>query len=136
MNKQEEIRTLLIEKTNGEEFQVDIPVTWKVTFGPAVPFTSKESGKTIPTALRIYESEKMQRAIFTDVISFRDLSIPMRIKKTHTQEKDGFMECEGIRKRTTFQATTSEWVNADEEVKREPALLQMPTDSEMFLSRK
>lgn len=138
-----ETRTILITKTDGEEIQVDIPANWKITFGPAVANAGKarmEGATTgyrmMPMALRLYESEKMQRAIFTDVASFRDLSIPMRVKKTRVQEKDGFMECEGVRKRTTFQAKTHEWVDADVEAKQNPPLLDMPDDEEVFGKKK
>lgn len=129
MAERVEIRTLLITKTNGEEIQVDIPATWKVTFGLLAPGKDANSGKV---ALRIYEKETMQRAIFVDVAAFRDMSIPMRVKRVNVQEKDGFVECEGVRKRTTFQAKTSEWVNPDEETENKPKLLAMPTDTEVF----
>lgn len=129
--KDTETRTLLITKQNGDEIQVDIPVHWKVTFGPAFVNHGPKMEGRIPMALRIYESDKMQRAIFTDVVAFRDLSIPMRIKQVKTQSKDGFMECEGVRKRTTFQATTHEWVNPDEKAS-DTKQLDMPKDSEMF----
>ena len=130
--KSVETRTLLITKRDGEEIQIDIPATYKVTFGPAF-ITSKAyvGGKQVPMALRVYESDKMQLAIFTDVVSFRDLNIPMRVKQVKTQEKDGYIECEGVRKRTTFSATTSEWVNADAGPVG-PKLLQMPQDEEIF----
>ena len=128
-------RTLLITRNNGEEIQIDIPEDWKVTFGPAAAGISMtdRSGKNMPMALRIYETEKLQRAIFLDVVSFRDMSIPIRIKRVDTQEKDGFMECEGIRKRTIFQASTVNWINPDAEVPEENLpKLSMPKDSEIF----
>lgn len=130
----DKMRTLLITQKNGDETQIDVPETWKITFGPAVVGMPKSEGR-VPMALRIYETEKLQRAIFTDVTSFRDMSIPIRVKKVNVQEKDGFMECEGVRKRTTFQASTTEWINPDEEVEDKP-LLTMPTDAEMFDGKK
>ena len=125
-----EIRTLLITKNDGSELQIDIPVTYKVTFGPAFVGGSEKITGRIPMALRIYETDKMQLAIFTDVSSFRDMAIPIRQKKVNTQTKDGFVECEGVRKRTTFQATTFDWVNPDESDK--PKLIERPTDIEIF----
>lgn len=66
------MRTLLIEQKNGEELQVDIPEGFYVTYGPAAAGVSKAfSDGKIPMALRIYESKNQQRAIFTDVVSFR-----------------------------------------------------------------
>lgn len=84
-------------------------------------------------ALRIYETDKVQLAIFTDIVGFRDMAIPIRVKEIKIQEKDGFMECDGIRKRTTFQAKTHNWVNPDrEEEEDKPKLLGMPQDVELF----
>ncbi len=130
---QEETRTLLITLKNGDEIQIDIPTSWKVTYGYVqTGFTSKD-GRTVPMALRIYETDKHQRAIFTDVASFRDMSIPIRVKKVSVQEKAGFMECEGVRKRTIFQASTVNWVNPDSnEPEDNPLEIGMPKDSEMF----
>jgi len=128
-----ETRTLLITKTDGEEIQIDIPSTYKVTFGPA--FVGKKDeigGKQVPMALRVYESDKMQLAIFTNVSSFRDIAIPMRIKKINTQTKQGIMEADGVKKATTFQVSTTEWLNPDADPQNEKKLLPMPTDQEMF----
>lgn len=125
-----ETRTLLIKQADGTEIQIDIPVDWKVTFGPAALGIEKHSGR-VPMALRVYETEKMQRAIFTDVVWFRDTSIPIRIKRVNTREKEGYVEYEGARKRTSFRATTTEWVNPDED-DGEPKLIQMPSDQELF----
>lgn len=126
-----EKRTLLIVHENGNETQIDIPAEWKVTFGLAAPGAEHVKGSRMGLALRIYETEKMQRAIFTDVVSFRDMSIPIRVKKVSTQEKAGYMECEGVKKHTTFQAQTVEWVDPDSDADNTPKL-SMPKDSDMF----
>jgi hypothetical protein len=111
--------TYLIEKENGKRMKITVPETWKVTFGPAVKgFDRKLSGGPsykVPMALRFYESETKQRAIFTDVVSFRDLSIPVEVEEVKVQEKDGYTECEGKRKRTSFQVKVKEWKDPDEE---------------------
>lgn len=130
----EETRTLLITQRGGEETQIDIPVSWHVTFGPAA-ISASTSGmgdrKLMPMALRIYETEKQQRAIFTDVVSFRDMAIPVRVKVHNTQQKDGAIVVDGVSKRTTFQATTTEWKNPDDE-EGSAKLLGMPSDTEIF----
>ncbi len=134
MHKADE-RTLLIKQGDGTELQIDIPDTWKVTFGPAArgeSAPSKGHGMKMPMALRLYESEKKQRAVFTDVVSFRDMAIPMRVKTVNVQEKQGFMECEGTRKQTTFQAKTVSWINPDDPDAPIGPLLAMPDDDEMF----
>lgn len=53
------------------------------------------------------------------------------MKKIDTQEKEGFMECDGVRKRTVFHASTVSWVDPDKEAEEKPKL-NMPPDSEMF----
>lgn len=128
-------RTIQITKSNGDEIQVDIPASWKITFGPAVTGNGKtlaDGRRVMPMALRLYETDTQQRAIFTDVISFRDLSIPMRVKQVRVQEKDGYTELDGVRKRTTFQAKTHEWVPADDIKEPDKPLLGMPKDQEIF----
>ena len=34
--EKEKIVTYLVEKENGDKFKVEVPDSWKVTFGPAV----------------------------------------------------------------------------------------------------
>jgi hypothetical protein len=107
--------TYLIVHEDGTERKITVPSDWKVTFGPAAKGINKAAHQNfkIPLALRFYEAETKQRAIFTDVVSFRDLSIKTEVKRISTQEKQGFMECDGKRKATTFQAKTEEWVDPD-----------------------
>lgn len=65
-------RTYEIATASGD-YRITIPETWKVTFGAVVP------GKGSTTyGLRVWESETKQRLIFTDVRSFRDVSIPIQ----------------------------------------------------------
>ena len=123
-----EEKTYLIEHDNGTKRRITVPADWKVTFGPAAKGDRGKSGIKMPLALRFYESDTKQRAIFTDVISFRDMSIKIEEEKVSVQEKEGYTECEGIRKRTTFQAKVSEWINPDK-VQEVPAL---PSDPVMF----
>ena len=109
--------TYLIVHEDGTERKITVPSSWKVTFGPASRGAHKSSSGSnfkVPLALRFYENETRQRAIFTDVVSFRDLSIKTQVKKRSTQEKHGFMECDGKKKATVFQATVEEWIDPDE----------------------
>ena len=67
--------------TNDGTYRIDIPDDWKVTFGPVAVGGSKRGNWDVgggSMALRLYESEVRQRAIFTGVTSFRDLSIPVK----------------------------------------------------------
>ena len=124
--------TYLIIHEDGTERKITVPSNWRVTFGPAARGShGAKYGSTLkmPLCLRFYENETKQRAIFTDVVSFRDLSIKTEIKKVSVQEKQGFMECDGKRKATTFQAVSEEWVNPDDLTKT-PALPDSPNVKE------
>lgn len=125
-----EEKTYIITHEDGTRRKITVPESWKVTFGPASRGERKNNTHNLkmPMALRFYESDTKQRAIFTDVVSFRDASIKIEEEKVRVEEKDGFTECEGVRKRTTFQATVKEWINPDAD--REIPLL--PSDSEVF----
>lgn len=80
----ETTRTLEVRTRHEGVFQIEIPVSWKITFGKVNPGGHHDS-----LALRVYESDDKQRGCFTDVVSFRDLSIPFRrrVKKTKQQTK-------------------------------------------------
>lgn len=126
-------KTYLIEFQNGKRQKITVPDNWKVTYGPAVKgnyaSSAHEQRYKMPMALRFYESDDKQRAIFTDVVGFRDMSIKIEEEEIKVQEKDGYVECDGMRKRTTFQAKTREWVNPDSIVNSVPAL---PSDPQMY----
>jgi hypothetical protein len=67
----------LVLLNNGETFVIEVPDTWKTTFGPVSP-GSKYHGHH-EWALRFYETKDRQRALFLNVVEFRDLSV--KIKK-------------------------------------------------------
>lgn len=71
--------TLLVQRDRNGDFTIQIPASWKVTFGAVNP-GSGHSGRDLH-CLRIYEGEKL-RAVYCDVRGFRDLSIPMAVKVT------------------------------------------------------
>ena len=73
--------TYLIER-GKEQLRVTVPSDWKVTCGPIVPTRSQNrnnsyGGYDAPHCIRFYEANDKQRAIFTGVTAFRDLSIPV-----------------------------------------------------------
>lgn len=104
------VKTYLID-TNQGSLQIDIPENWKVTYGPVSP-GAKGYGNDL--ALRIYESDTKQRAIFTGVRSFRDMSIPVRRKITTESgvaswdiDENSSIENKNVSRQST-------WVEADE----------------------
>lgn len=76
-------------ETTQDKFRIDIPESWKVTYGLLHPGTRNPNPGQGYT-LRIYESETKQRAVFQNVISFRDLSIPiMKEIRVQGEQEDG-----------------------------------------------
>lgn len=71
----EDTTTYLVNFIDGDKKQITVPKSWKVTFGPVVP------GSRHPT-LRFYESKEKQRAAFTDVKNFRDMSMDIKVVET------------------------------------------------------
>ena len=71
------MKTYTIEKTDGKIIRITVPEAWKVTFGPIIGGKTGDSyGREKGClALRFYEDEKHQRAIFTNVRNFIDTSI-------------------------------------------------------------
>lgn len=69
-------RTLLVKDGSGM-FKVTIPEDWKVTFGRLYGSSGPRDYGSSEMGLRIYETEAKQRAVFTGVQWFRDLSIPV-----------------------------------------------------------
>lgn len=113
-----DMTTYLIEFKNGKRQRITVPSSWKVTFGPAAAGANSakyvgEGRAPMPLALRFYEAENRQRAIFTDVLNFRDTSIKIEEEQINTQEKQGYVEVDGKRKATSFRAETRDWVNPD-----------------------
>ena len=98
-------RTYLVEKAGGKRLRITVPETWKVTFAP-VYMGEKSFGSSKVMALRFYESDTKQRAIFTEVTSFRDVSIPVEYEHVTTEgstewrtSEDGSERVEKIRRK-------------------------------------
>jgi len=88
----QDLRRVLIKYTDLQEPDeiIEIPDDWKMTFGPWSPRNRSDTPRTYTEGdnqrkpgwiLRIYEGKEQQRAVFTNVESFRDLSIPVFRKK-------------------------------------------------------
>jgi hypothetical protein len=70
----------LVTTARGE-FVIEIPETWKVTFGAVNPGSgSPGSYERGLHCLRVWESKDKLRAVFGDVRGIRDLSIPLARK--------------------------------------------------------
>lgn len=103
-----EQRTLEVRTQNEGLFQIDIPAGWKVTFSKVNP---QQGGYGEAMALRVYESDDRQRACFTGVISFRDLSIPFRRRVKKSSEQIKAERGPGKRRVEREESTEYEWID-------------------------
>lgn len=107
--------TYLLEMRNGDKKKISIPAHWKLTFGPLCP-GSKDGGlnSTGATALRLYDGTN-QKAVFTGVESFRDLSIGIEVEVTKSKQETFYKDDPegGERKAVVMEASVKEWINPD-----------------------
>lgn len=68
-------------RTSKKILRITVPASWKVTFGPTGPPRSHdyEGQRQKGWVLRFYEAETRQRACFTNVLEFYDLSLPIDV---------------------------------------------------------
>lgn len=86
-NKTDQKIKYLVERHGKPDFVMEIPASWKVTFGYVNPSTSKQDySRGSNHCVRIWEGEKL-RAVFSDCRGLRDLTIPYAIKITQTESK-------------------------------------------------
>lgn len=129
--------TYLLDLGNGNKRRITVPTAWKVTFGPAVPFSGKDRGYTGSErsgyALRFYEGNKEnQRAIFTDVRAFRDQSLAVEEMVTRTKHQTVRKSTEHGVKDVMVEARVTEWINPDAPASTPQEFLSLPhhTNSE------
>lgn len=108
-----EMKTYILDLRGDGQRRITVPASWKVTFGPIVPGARADRRDVGTLALRFYEGKDQQRAIFTDVRSFRDSSIKLEEKITKIQEKVLHAETDDGVKNYVVQAKESSWRNAD-----------------------
>ena len=124
-------RTYLLEMYDGSKRKITVPAKWKVTFGPAAIPRTGLKGKNVPQnaigkmpmAIRFYEPKDQQRAIFTDVINFRDMSIPILEERVEVKTKRGTLSVDGANRNVSMNATIKQWLNPDEDSEEQNPLL-------------
>jgi len=115
----------LLEMADGTKKKVTVPSSWKVTFGPLIP-----PGRGQPShgevSLRFYEGKEKQRACFTGVKAFRDMSINMQEEVVHTRQETYRKEGDGDGEAVIAEVHVKEWRDPDkpqEKKKEEPGKL-------------
>lgn len=123
-------KILLLELKGNKKKKIIIPENWKVTFGPLVPGSKGGYNGHSGLALRIYESPTKQRAVFTDVVSFRDLSIPVEEEVLKIHQQKAYKDTPEGRKDFTVEAQVREWRNADDQHEPDEEFLSLPPADE------
>lgn len=108
-SKTDEMKTYVMTTTGGGMRRVTVPAKWKVTFGPLVPPKERDHGSSKGFALRFYEGANQQRAVFTDVIAFRDESLKVEERITKTKHKVATKQAPGGAKQVVMEARVTEW---------------------------
>lgn len=103
-------KTYLMDLSGGRMRRITVPASWKVTFGPLVPKPSGDDRYQNKTfALRFYEGRDQQRAIFTDVLSFRDESLKVEERVTKTKQQVVHKDAPSGRREMVVEARVTEW---------------------------
>src|SRR5262245_15929780 len=94
--------------SNGQRYRIEVPADYRVTYGQVTPGAKSGGGGY---ALRIYEnsSKESTRAIFTEVTSFRDLSLPLKVEAIRK-----FGSTEWRHHRSALDEGEIDWKNIDE----------------------
>lgn len=97
--------------TKDGKFRIDIPEAWKVTYGPVIGAKGYDGGGMV---FRVWESDKQQRALFSNVISFRDLSLPLQREAVRRYGAEDWSIDDGSYTGKRAELVERRWMNADE----------------------
>jgi len=112
MTKAKEIgeTTYLLEMKSGTQKKITVPSNWTLTFGALVPGAQSHGGKL---GLRLWGPGKVQKAVFQDVESFRDIAMKLEERITTTKQ-EMYRKGDGEQaKEVILEAVVHEWVNPD-----------------------
>jgi hypothetical protein len=110
-----------------------VPTSYKVTFGAVVPGAKASGYSGGGWGLRIWEATDKQRAVFTDVVSFRDLSIPVEVAAVRLFGKEEWTIDDGSYTGKKADTVEKAWKSIDEikDTQTEIATLEV-TDEDDF----
>ena len=118
--------TYILEMKDGKRKKITVPSSWKVTFGLFAPGAVGNAGKS---ALRFYEgSKENQRAVFMEVESFRDMSVPLEEEITKTQDEILSKDTPEGRKQFVVSASVKEWRNPDKQASPGSEFMSLPKE--------
>jgi hypothetical protein len=123
---QTDMTTYLLLMNDGTRQKITCPTEWTVTFGPLMPGSqNKDYNSHKSIALRVRDGQR-QKAVFTNVESFRDMSMAIEAEVSKTKEETFFREEDGEKKQVIVQGSIKEWVNPDAPGVREAPKSEMP----------
>jgi hypothetical protein len=108
------MKTYLLNLVKGGQRKITIPAAWKITFGPLLPGSRGQYNGERGICLRVYETKERQRAVFTDVESFRDMEVVCEEKITKTDRQTVKRKYPEGDKWVEVEARVEEWRNPDE----------------------
>lgn len=120
--------------TGGGTFRIDVPASARVSYGPVIGAAGKVSYGG--NCLRIWQGTKateVQRALFNDVLTFRDLSIPMQVRavrKYGAAEDEWFID-DGSWTGKRSEEVERSWKPADDVRAMPPEPKGMPEEDDM-----
>ena len=121
--KAETQTTYLLIMKDGTKQKITCPTKWTLTFGPLCP-GSKDAGYNgaSSTSLRIRDGQH-QKAVFTGVESFRDMSMGIETEVTKTKQETFYKDDEetGGKKQVIVEGSIKEWINPDAPNKKQGA---------------
>lgn len=111
----DDVQTVKYLMTGAQgEFVIEIPASWKVTFGAVNPGTGQGYDHRLH-CVRVWETDKKLRAVFCDVRGIRDLSIPLARKvQRETGSAEWAMDSEGNFERSQRATIEAEWAAEDD----------------------
>lgn len=117
MSETGDVRTYEII-TNAGAFRIDVPMSARVTYGPIIGAAGKSTyGGNV---LRIWQDKDHQLALFSDVTSFRDLSLPLQRQAVRRYGTDEWSIDDGSYHGKKAEQVEKKWVNVDDLTDRPP----------------
>lgn len=107
------VRTYEVVTKDGT-FRIDVPANAKITFGPIIGVNGKPGYDGGGNSLRIWEGDKIQRALFLGVQSFRDLSLPMKVRAVRLFGTENWTKDDGTWTGKRSDLVEKGWVSSDD----------------------
>ena len=129
----ESTKTYEIEFSDGRVQRLTVPASYKVTFGAIVPSDKAATySGTGGWGLRFYEGSAAggQRAVFTEVKRFRDLSLPMEVRAVRKFGSEDWWQDDGTWTGKRADLVEKAWMDANVivEMPHEEATHTEPTE--------